>query len=190
MDKKRKWQFPLILAVIALTVYNILPTLFFYTKPLSSPVSKTAAEEYALTIASRVDKIEVDSIEWLHSYCRLLGIKPHSIATSKTSSDLVDIQCAKSEDAKLLRKFLPRAGLLIPFAPAQLGVVTTADAPKEVTVQRKIGLRLAPLQKTESLFTYVPKEENGAISLEYRTLIENRLEAVTACLTRPPLNTT
>jgi SecD/SecF fusion protein len=185
MDKKRKWQFPLILAVIALTVYNILPTLFFYTKPLSSPVSKTAAEEYALTIASRVDKIEEDSIAWLHSYCRLLGIKPHSIATSKTSPDLIEIQCAKSEDAKLLRKYLPRAGLLIPFAPAQLGVAATEDSPKEVTIQRKMGLHLVPLQKTESLFTYIPKEENGALSLEYRTLLENRFEAVTSCLTSP-----
>jgi len=187
MDKKRKWQFALILAVVALTVYNILPTLFFYLQPLASPVSKTAAEEYAADIAARVDKLETDSIEWLESYCHLLNIHPQSIQAASNTPDLITIKCSKSEEARTLRKFLPRAGLLIPFSPAQLGVNPTVDNPKEILVQRKIGVRLSPLTKNGSLFEYIPKSADGDISLRYRSLIQKRLRSVTECLTAPLL---
>lgn len=183
MDKKRKWQLPLIGAVIVLTVYNILPTLFFYLKPLASPISKTQAEECALATAERVDQLEQDSIEWLHSYCQLLGISPQSIATSSSAPDLIHIQCAKTEEAKRLRKYLPRAGLLIPFAPAQMNVLVDSENPKEVQVLRKIGLRLAPLQKTGSLFEFIPKKVNGDISLRYRNFTQHRLDSIARCLT-------
>ncbi len=185
MDKKRKWQFALILTVILLTIYNILPTLFFYLQPLASPVSKTAAEKYALDIAARVDQLETDSIEWLHSYCDLLGIHPQSIQTAANSPDLLEIKCSKSADIKTLRKFLPRAGLLIPFSPAQLQVVSPSDDPKEILVQRKIGLRLSPLAKNDALFTYIPKMEDDALSFKYRSLIQDRLRSIADCLTSP-----
>ena len=59
MDKKRKWQFALILTVILLTIYNILPTLFYYFQPLGSPVSQSVAEKTALDIAARVDQVRI-----------------------------------------------------------------------------------------------------------------------------------
>lgn len=182
MDKKRKWQLPLIGAVIALTIYNILPTLFFYFQPLSSPVSKSLALESGHQIAERVDQIETDSIEWLHSYCELLGIKPLTIKTTEQAPNQIEITCAKSEDAKALKKFLPRAGFLIPFQPAQLKVLTDSEAPKQVIVQRNLAVRLLPLEKNGSLFEYIPKKEEETISVRYRALIENRLRAVTDLL--------
>src|SRR5476651_922904 len=118
MDKKRKWQLVLILAVVVLTIYNILPTLFFYSKPLKSPISTEQAETIAHDIAGRVNAIEPKSIDWLNSYCRLLNIKPLSIQTKNTG--ILSMQFAKSEEAELVRKFLPRAGSLISFFPAQL----------------------------------------------------------------------
>ena len=45
MDKQKKWQSFLILAVIALTLYNILPTLFYYCKPLKNPMNRRVREE-------------------------------------------------------------------------------------------------------------------------------------------------
>ena len=35
MEKQKRWQFYLIIAVLVLTLYNILPTIFFYSKPLN-----------------------------------------------------------------------------------------------------------------------------------------------------------
>lgn len=181
MEKKRKTQFALILIVVALTLYNILPTLFFYAKPLRSPVSKEMAEQAAAEIAERVDLLEEEAIAWLDSYCRLLNVHPQSITSDSSSSDLIHIKFSKSEEAQTLRKFLPRAGLLIPFAPAQLGVVPPSDNLKEVTIQRRIGLRL----KDKALFQYIPKVEAGEISAQYRALIQDRLSAVAKILSGP-----
>ena len=47
MEKQKRWQFYLILAVLVLTLYNILPTLFYYTKPLGAPIDQSRAEKIA-----------------------------------------------------------------------------------------------------------------------------------------------
>lgn len=52
MLKKKNWQLYLILVVIALTIYNILPTVFYYSKPLKSAITK----ERAFDIQSKLHK--------------------------------------------------------------------------------------------------------------------------------------
>ncbi len=170
MDKKRKWQLVLILAVVGLTIYNILPTLFFYTKPLKNSISIEQAETIAEDISTRVNQLETESIEWLQSYCNLLDIKPQSIQVKK--SGILSIQLAKTEEATRLRKFLPRAGALISFAPAQLRVAGQSENPREVLVQRQLAV-----QPTADLFTFVAKD-----SAAYRDLIHDRATSVAESL--------
>ena len=55
MEKRKRWQTFLILAVVVLTVYNILPTIFYYAKPLKKPISQKEAEKVALNIVDRVN---------------------------------------------------------------------------------------------------------------------------------------
>jgi len=172
MQKKRKTQFVFILAVLALTVYNILPTVFYYTKPLSETVSAKQAQETAEQMQQRVAKLENSSVEWLTSYCNLLGIKPVSIQSA--GSNFISIRCTKTEDIALLQRFLPKAASLISFGPAQLTPIVSPNDPKELLVQRNIGVSL------DGLFTFAPKG-----SAEYRQLIEQRAAALRACLTAP-----
>lgn len=40
MEKQKKWQVWLIIAVMTLTLYNILPTVFYYSKPLKNLLAK------------------------------------------------------------------------------------------------------------------------------------------------------
>ena len=47
MEKQKRWQYYLIVAVIFLTIYNILPTVFYYTKPLKSPIDEKKAQSVA-----------------------------------------------------------------------------------------------------------------------------------------------
>jgi len=68
MDKQRKWQLLLILVCIGLTLYNILPTLFYYSRPLKNPIGSDAGKEIALSIEKRVASLEGESIEWVHSF--------------------------------------------------------------------------------------------------------------------------
>ena len=174
MDKQRKWHLFLILAVIGLTIYNILPTLFYYTKPLKQPVSESVAKEISLDIVKRVNNLEAEAHDWLASFCDLIHAKPTAIATDSLNPQLISLRFVKAEDAARFRAILPRAGSLIPFAPSQLSLVNQniEENPKTVLVQRKIGVRLDP-----DLFAFAP-----TTSPLYQKNIRNRAAQVAAAL--------
>jgi SecD/SecF fusion protein len=171
MEKQRKWQFLLILAVVVLTVYNILPTVFYYLKPLKDPVSPAAAETIAASIVKRLDDLEKETADWLHSYCDLIRVKPLSVSIDP-ESQLAIVTFAKTEDARRLRSFLPRAGSLIPFGPAQLSIPPQEEGAKEVIVQRKIPVRLESQD-----FSYVQKND--------KQILDDRMEEIALILAGP-----
>ena len=49
MEKQKTWQRYFIAAIILLTLYNILPTVFFYSKPLKSPIDEPRAKKNSYT---------------------------------------------------------------------------------------------------------------------------------------------
>ncbi|MBA3602887.1 MAG: protein translocase subunit SecD [Parachlamydiaceae bacterium] len=178
MEKQKKWQFYMILAVIALTLYNILPTIFYYTKPLKADIDSKYAKEVALDIVERVDALENDSKEWLYSFNNLLGISPQSIELQKDNPRLIEVTFKNSQDAQKFQHFLPRAGALIPFVPEQLGLNTSGDAldPNKVLVSRQISVHLSP-QEIDQLFTFTTKRNaEGEIADRYREIVYDRVE--------------
>ncbi|MBM3198471.1 MAG: hypothetical protein FJZ58_04360, partial [Chlamydiae bacterium] len=185
MHKKKKWQLTLILTVAALTLYNILPTLFFYTKPLHSSIDETRARTISLEILDRMDTLETEAKEWVRSFCKLLHIKPKEIVLRADSPELLSVVCEKEEDARLLRKYLPRAGSLIPFAPSQLSLYE-GDA-KEISNTTVQIRRAIPVHfDANKLDTYVQfstkRDTQGAITPLYRALVMDRLLQVALCL--------
>src|SRR3990167_4891384 len=152
MNKSRKWQFTFILTVIALTVYNILPTLFFYSKPLKSPIRETEDLACAKEISERVDSLEKNALDWVKAFCKNIQVTPSSISMNPSSPDLISVKFLKSEEATRLRETLPRSGSLIPFSPASLHLSSGVEDPKEVFIQRKIATKLSQNKK---LFEYV-----------------------------------
>lgn len=169
MEKQRKWQFLLILAVVVLTVYNILPTVFYYLKPLKDPVSPVAAEKISDSMMKRLDHLETETLDWIHSYCDLIKTKPLSVSIDPENPQIVTASFAKSEDARRLRAYLPRAGSLIPFGPAQLSLPPQEESSKEVIIQRKIPVRL---EKED--FFYIPKND--------KRILHDRLEKIALIL--------
>jgi SecD/SecF fusion protein len=172
MEKQRKWQFLLIVAVIFLTVYNILPTLFYYSKPLKEPVSPQEAVRIASAAAERLEELETETLDWIRSYCELLQAKPQSVSIDPQNSALALVTFSKIDDAKRLRAFLPRAGSLIPFAPAQLSLPPQDESERVVLIQRKIPIRLEPAD-----FSYLPKNDNK--------ILDDRMEEISYVLTMP-----
>ena len=55
MEKKKPWQLVLIVAVLLLTIYNILPTIIYYSKPLRDPVTKERSDSVAASAIARVN---------------------------------------------------------------------------------------------------------------------------------------
>lgn len=179
MDKRKNWQFYLILAVIALTLYNIMPTIFYYSKPLRAPIDQPRAEVVAHDIINRVNSLEENSIEWLGSYSKLLGVKPSSIELVKNDPSLIAVTFKSDKEAKLFESYLSRAGEMIPFVPAQLKVYpqSSADNSNVVYVERNISVHLNPTEANQ-LFQYTAKYENDKIAPLYREVIQDRVVAV------------
>lgn len=178
MEKQKSWQFYLILAVIVLTLYNILPTVFYYTKPLKSDIDAKRAEEVALAIVDRVDVLESEAKDWLYSFSRLLGIKPTDIQLRKDNPRLIEITFKNGQDAQIFQRFLPRAGNLIPFVPSQLSLNTGPANldPNKVLVSRQVSVHLDP-QEINQLFAFSPKlTQEGGIAELYRQIVNDRVE--------------
>lgn len=177
MEKQRKWHLFLILTVIGLTIYNILPTVFYYTKPLGQPVSKEGAQDISDAIVKRVNDLEERSTEWIASFCNLIHVKPAAIAFEKQNPQLLTVRFSKPEEASRFRSHFPRAGSLIPFAPAQMSLVpqNTQDNPKSVLIQRKV-----PIHLDTSLFEFA---QTG--SAAYRSIVIDRTAQIGAALAGP-----
>lgn len=177
MEKQKRWHFCLIVAVLVLTLYNILPTLFYYSKPLTSPIDAGKAKEVAEEIVHRVNQMEEDSREWLASFSQLLGLHPISITSIPEDPSLVQVRFGSAHEANLFGQFLPKAGGLIPFLPAQLelrSVATGLGGDYTVLVQRNLAFHLDP-DKTEAFFRFTyGRDEHGQVEPFYAELVRDR----------------
>src|SRR6185503_1828166 len=175
MEKQKKWQLYLIIAVIVLTIYNILPTVFFYSNPLKSPIDAKRSNAIAEQIVTRVNTLEPQAKEWLDSFCNLIKVKPLSINILSEQPQFVNIAFKNIEDATKFRQFLPRAGALIPFVPAQLTLYDPDDsATKNVLVQRRIPIHFDTKQLNNyTQFSEKFDAQNNPTAL-YRALVEDR----------------
>ena len=183
MEKQKPWQLVLILAVLALTLFNILPTVFYYSKPLKEPVDSVYAESVAKNMVTRLQQEEQDSVSWLKAFCKQLKIKPVSISIDANNAKLIELVLSSEKEAKIIKKILPKAGTLIPFVPARLEV-SSIPTPKKnvVVVERKIGIHLDE-KDIEDIFTFSFKTEtNGGPTEAYKNLINDRVTEVTLAL--------
>ncbi|MDP1880281.1 MAG: protein translocase subunit SecF [Parachlamydiaceae bacterium] len=187
MEKQKRWQLYLIIAVLAITLYNILPTLFFYSKPLKSPIDSHRSTEIAEGITERVNQLEVDAKDWLASFCQLLGVKPLSIDMVPSNRGLIDLSFKNDQDATLFKRFLPKAGELIPFFPAQLELSpdTSSLDPSHVLVQRNVSLEISS-DEVNQLFQFTPKfDQDKNIAQGYRELVNDRAAQLALSIAGP-----
>lgn len=177
MEKQKRWQLFVIVAVIFLTVYNILPTVFYYTKPLNKPISQSRAELVAKDSLTRVNSLEKDAQEWLGSFANLLKIKPTSIQLDQDNPQLIHVSFKNSKEADLFKEHLPTAGSLIPFVPAQLNLsqMQDLDGTKKVTVVRQIPLHFDK-DNAKNYFKFSTIfDQDGKVSPLYQDMIDDRL---------------
>lgn len=180
MEKQKRWHLYLILAVCALTLYNILPTLFYYSQPLKKPISAKESIKVSSEIVDRVDSLEGFTVDWLAAQSKNLGLKPLKIGLDPENPKIATISFKTPQDAALFAKTLSRAGALISFVPAELSPDPRSfqEGTTTVTVQRRIGVHLDP-SKLDTYFHYIPKQNaDGSVSPEYRALIDDRLEGL------------
>lgn len=182
MEKRKRWQQLLIYGVLILTVYNILPTVFFYSKPLKSPIDSGRASKISSEVMQRVNNLETEAEDWLHSFCKVLGIKPQSITHDTENPHHLAVTFKNLEEARTFSKFLPKAGSLISFVPSQLSLFDPGiPTSKTVVVQTKIPLHFKDSEK-ENYFQFSNKfAADGTPTPLYKALTFDRaLQLATA----------
>jgi SecD/SecF fusion protein len=189
MEKRKRWQQLLIYCVLILTVYNILPTVFFYSKPLKSPIDADRASKISSEVMDRVNRIEVEAQNWLHSFCKLLNIKPQSISPSADNPHHIALTFKNLEEAKTFSKFLPKAGSLISFVPSQLSLADPGvPSSKTVLIQTKIPLHFNPAEK-ENYFQFSNKFDTfGTPTPLYKALTFDRALQLAVAIGGPSEN--
>jgi SecD/SecF fusion protein len=178
MEKQKRWQFWLIVAVIALTIYNILPTVFYYSKPLKKPIGEKEAQAIASQIAQRVNSLEDFTLGWIKAQCQNLGLKPQAIALDRQDPKVATVSFNTPSEAQLFAQTLFRAGALIPFVPAQLSadIRSFGDQTTTVIIQRKVGFNFEP-SKLNDYFKFIAKlDAQGQITPDYQALVADRAE--------------
>ncbi len=189
MEKQKKWQRYLILVVVLLTIYNILPTVFFYAKPLKSSIDEKRAKDVAEHIVERVNALEPQAEDWLKSFCKLLKVSPQNIILQPEQPQFISITFKNLEDANKFRQYLPRAGALISFVPAQLSLYDSQDTvSKTVVIERRIPVHFDGKnlnQYTEFALKF--DAQNNPTPL-YRGLVEDRARQVALAFVGPSEN--
>lgn len=182
MEKIKKSHLILIAVVVLLTIYNILPTIIYYSKPLSKPINYKQAQKIAFQSLERIEKMQQGSVKWLKAYTKHLGLNPKSIEIQSDNPQLIEVSFFKPEHAKKFKAFLPRAGSMIGFAPAQLSLASENEHnPTRIFVEQKVGLQADPKQ-IDQLFQYIPKKEGEKLSSTYQNLIKERLSQMALIL--------
>ncbi len=182
MEKQKRWQLFVIIGVLLLTLYNILPTVIFYSKPLSQPLTQKQAIETAEQIATRVNQLEEDAVAWVKALCKNINLEPQSITIDPKDPQVVITVFKKPEDARFFRGVLPRAGAMVPFGPSQLSLFESRDdshveGSTTVHVLRHLGVHLNT-DDLKSVFQFHQKQENGLITPEYAALVMPRFAEI------------
>ncbi|MBI5273438.1 MAG: protein translocase subunit SecD [Chlamydiales bacterium] len=180
MEKVKRWHSYLILGVVLITLYNIFPTILYYSKPLSSQIEESQAKKIAYSAMQRVDNLEQDAIKWVESFASLIHSNVKSVSINQKQPHLITIKCKSIEDANKFRQLLPKAGALIPFFPSQL---TLANSTYDIDTTTVIVYRNIPIHfatpNFDSLFTFGKLyESDGSITKDYRLLIDDKLKAL------------
>ncbi len=183
MKKKTKWQLTLIITVLVLTLYNILPTLLFYAKPLNQPIDAVASTKVITSMIKRVNNLEEDAVSWVHSFNKLIGVHTKNVQIVRKAPRLIKVEFQSAKDAESFRQLLPRAGSLIPFYPAMLSL--SEEHPEEISneqtsatvvyVQRMIPIHFHTFE-ADKFFHYSKMcAEDGTLSPQYWALWEDRI---------------
>lgn len=154
----KRWKLPIIIIAFFLTVYNILPTIFYYSKPLKSPVDKKRAEKISKKITYRTDNLEKEAISWLNSYTKMLKVKTEKIELDKDFPSNIVVKFKNIEDLKKFSSFFKKAGALIPFFPAQLSLLESLEDEKKVIIQRRIPIHFGEKDYFRFSYKNTPKK--------------------------------
>ncbi len=185
MEKVKKWQVSLIIFVMFLTIYNILPTIFYYTKPLGKTIDAKDATYIQKEIAFRVAEKQENALQVLRSFCRTLSIKPKSLEEDPDIPGKIRVVFYKEADASTFRDKWPLAKRSMQLNPASLHLRAPAKesfSNKECILERSFATN----KNLEGYLTFSDKQRGiPKSSALYRNIVLDRLSTITSAIFAP-----
>ncbi len=181
MQKRKKGALFLILGVLFVSLYQILPTLLYYQKPLKKPLEASYAPKLVSNIEKRIEKQEKETLAWVQSYCSLLKLSPLSISYDPDTSQLIHIVFPEEKQAKKLKKYFPLAARNIEESYKALSLKESSDSTKKVTIQRAFTSPLSS-EDWKQEFSFFSKRENASYSPFYKNFLIKRASIIAKAL--------
>lgn len=157
MGKNKRWHLGLILAVLGLTFYNVLPTVFYYCKPLSRSINCQDGKKIEQTIQSRIDHTHEAILDWVKAYCKQFGLKIAKISTDANQSGTLILSFHNEEDTEAFKNGFYQASSSIDSVSRQLRLIPHAEE-KTIVISKKLGLN-SSIESMASFKTYFDEEK-------------------------------
>ena len=183
MEKKQRWRLLVILSVLFFALYNVLPTVLYYSKPLKNPVDASRALDIAKEVAARLDKENEALIDRINSFGEQSAIPFQSVAIDEKDPSTVVCTLKKKEDLEKAQSLLPYLGVASSDKSEQFFVVKAAG--DEIVLVRRPALSI-PDKQLSNYFTYIPLvDQKGIPSSEWMSLSSRRLVALATLMLDP-----
>lgn len=185
MEKKQQWRLVVILLVLSFALYNVLPTVLYYTKPLSSPIDEKRAELIAKDVAERLEGNNQAILDRLKSFADQAGISFSKISIDEKDPSTIVCSISSKEDLAKVQSYLPYLGVASQDLSEQFFVVKAEDG--EIVLVRHPIVQM-PQDKIHTFFTFIPLlDKAGKPTAEWVSLASNRFVTLAQAM-RDPLH--
>ncbi len=156
----QRWQRFLIVFVFLMTLYNILPTIIYYSKPLDQPISSSQAEKIAQEFSSRALSASDQTEEWVRAFLEGLKITPKSIKKNTQDPTLLHVEFHQAKDASTCADWIEYAGNTSIFDKSRQPIVLEKDG-TTLTLGLKTIMIPDASKAPSQLFTFFQKNDEN-----------------------------
>jgi SecD/SecF fusion protein len=175
MEKNKRWHLGLILTVLAITFYNILPTVFYYIQPLSRSIGLQDQNSIENQIASRNLEFNKEIEDWIRSYSKEIKCNIVSLSQDDVNHDFLKVSFKTESEADTFKNLFYKAVVSIPQHSKQLAIVDVdLEDSKVVLVSKKLGIA----KNLKDFFTFTPTFEKNQLSPAYKQIQQENLYSI------------
>ena len=176
MEKRKKWHFYLILSVLVFALYNIIPTIIYYSRPLYKVIDSKEAYNIAHKVVSQVEKDKEFLLEEINKIISCLKLSPTSIRFLGQSKSMVEVSFSSEEEAENLATSLIYGEKTFVGSSLPLfldNVYINEKNSNCVIISSKNFLSLSKDQ-----FSFIPKMQDKKFSSTYLDFLENKSDQI------------
>ncbi len=171
-----KWKKIFTCSVFAFTLYNLLPSVFYYSKPLSDPISFKQASEVLNDWEKASSSHEKETSDWITQLGYRLNIPSITIQNLKDCPRTLSLEFSNVDEAALFEKKFPEAIANAPYKNYKMQIAASED--KTLYLVKKFPSPISIKKDT----LYIQAGSNLDSDINLKSLVETRLKNIVETL--------